>query len=125
MKLDSKEVLWTGRVLSALPALALIASAMGKFASGPQVQEGFTHLGLPVELRVPIAVLELAVAVIYAIPQTSVFGAILFAGYMGGAIVTHLRMGEPFIVQGLIAVVAWAGLWLREPRLRAVLPWRG
>jgi hypothetical protein len=120
----SKGKLWTGRVLSALVALFLAFSGVMKFAGGQDVVDGFAHLGLPLSMRVPLGVLELAVVVLYAIPATSVLGAILVAGYMGGAIVTHWRLGEPVFMQIALGVVAWLGVWLREPRLRAILPLR-
>jgi hypothetical protein len=61
---------------------------------------------------------------IYAIPQTAVLGAILLTGYMGGAIATHVRVGDGVVVHIIIGVLVWLGLFLREPRLRAILPWR-
>jgi hypothetical protein len=73
---------------------------------------------------VPLAILELSCAVIYLIPATSVLGAILLAGYMGGAICTHWRAGDPFVVQAVLGILVWLGLGLREPRLRALLPLR-
>jgi len=72
-----------------------------------------------------LAILELTCVVVYLIPWTSVTGAILMTGYMGGAMATHLRVHEPPVVQMIVPIVAWLGLWLREPRLRAILPWRG
>jgi hypothetical protein len=72
----------------------------------------------------PLGVVEAIAAVIFLIPQTAVLGAVLIAGYMGGAIATHVRIGDPFVVQAAIGVVAWLGVFLREPRLRKILPWR-
>jgi len=73
---------------------------------------------------VPLAILELTCVVIYLIPTTSVLGAILLAGYIGGAICTHWRVGDPFIVQILLGIFVWLGLYLREDRLRALIPLR-
>jgi len=81
-----------------------------------------SKLGLPASMRVPLGILELTCAVIYMIPATSVLGSILLAGLMGGAIVTHWRVGEIFIPQIVIGVVAWGGVYLREPRLRSLIP---
>jgi hypothetical protein len=118
------KVVWTGRVLSGLASLAFIASAVGKLVAGEAVVQGFAHLGLPETMIKPLALLELTCVVLYAIPKTSVLGAILLAGYMGGAICTHSRVGEPFFIQAALGVTVWLGLWLREPRLRALLPLR-
>ena len=71
-----------------------------------------------------LGILEIACTIIYAIPQTAVLGAILLTGYMGGAIATHVRVGEGVIPHIIIGVLVWLGLFLREPRLRAILPWR-
>lgn len=115
---------WTGWVVSVLPALALILSAIMKFTNSPQLAEGMGKLGWDAKLAVPLGITELACAILYLIPQTSVLGAILLTGFMGGAIATHVRVGDPFIVQALIGVLAWLGLYLRDPRLRALIPWK-
>lgn len=116
--------LWTGRVLSALPVLLLVFSALMKFVQPPGTAEGFAHLGLPLSFAHGLGALEFACAIIYLIPRTAVLGAILLTGYMGGAILTHLRVGDPFWMQIIIALLVWAGLYLREPRLKALLPLR-
>lgn len=82
---------WTGRVLSGLVGLAFLASAVGKFVGGAGLEEGFAHLGLPMEIQYPLAILELVIAIIYLVPQTSVLGAILLTGYIGG---TYAHTGE-------------------------------
>ncbi|PQO28096.1 DoxX family protein [Blastopirellula marina] len=115
---------WTGRVLSGLVGLAFLASAVGKFVGGAGLEEGFAHLGLPIEIQYPLAVLELVVAIIYLIPQTAVLGAILLTGYIGGAICTHWRVGDVFIVQIIIGVLVWLGVFLRDRRLWVLLPLR-
>jgi hypothetical protein len=96
-----------------------------KLRGGPQVSEITAHLGLPNRLINPIAVLEVACLVIYLVPQTSVLGAILLTGYLGGAVCTHLRVGEPWFGPVVIGAVAWLGLYLRDDRLRALIPLRG
>ena len=121
---DSKKMLWTGRVLSALPVVMLLMSAVMKFAKPAQVVQGFEHLGLPLTLALGLGVLELACTVLYIIPSTAVLGAILLTGYLGGAVVTHLRVGDPFIGPIIFGVLVWAGLFLRERRLRALIPFR-
>lgn len=124
MTTTSRGVVWTGRVLSALVSIAFLMSAVGKFVGGESVQQGFAHLGLPTSMILPLAILEFSCAVIYLVPRTATLGAILLAGYMGGAICTHWRVGEAPILQILLGVCAWLGLWLREGRLRPLLPLR-
>jgi len=110
--------------MTALPSLMLIFSAAMKFARPPQVLEGFTHLGWPTDLALPLGILELACTVIYLIPRTAVLGAILLTGYLGGAMATHVRLGEPVITHIVLGVAIWGGVFLREPRLRALIPFR-
>jgi len=118
------KVVWTGRVISWLVSAAFLMSAVGKFVGGEQLTQGMAHLGLPDRMVKPLALLELSCVVIYLIPKTAVLGAILLAGYMGGAICTHWRVDDLFLVQIGLGVFAWLGVYLREPRLRAVLPFR-
>src|SRR5688500_8182920 len=92
-----KAMLWTGRVLSVLPVFALVMSAVMKFRQPPEVAVGFDHLGWDIKLAVALGIVELVCTVIYIIPQTAVLGAILLTGYLGGAIATHVRIGEGFI----------------------------
>jgi hypothetical protein len=75
-------------------------------------------------LIIPLAILEVSCVVIYLIPATSVLGAIFLTGYMGGAICTHLRVGDPFVIQITLGVFVWLGLYLRENRLKGLLPLR-
>ena len=120
----SKKELWIGRVLSALPIPLLVFSATMKFLQPASVLEGFAHLGLPESLAIPLGIIELACTVLYLIPQTSVLGAILLTGYLGGATVTHLRVGDAFFMPVVVGIVLWGGLFLRDPRLRALIPLR-
>jgi hypothetical protein len=115
---------WIGWAFSVLPSLVFLLSAIFKLRGGAEVEQGFAHLGLPLTLMKPLAVLELSCVVVYLIPATSVLGAILLAGYLGGAICTHLRVGDPFVAQAAIGVFLWLGLWLRESRLRVLIPLR-
>jgi hypothetical protein len=119
-----KALVWAGRVISALVLVPMIISAVMKFKAGPQVVEGMAKVGIPFSLLKTLAVLEITSIVLYAIPNTAVIGAVLLTGYMGGAICTHLRMGESVPIQTLIPILAWFGLYLREPRLHALLPFR-
>jgi hypothetical protein len=121
----SPAALWTGRVLSALPALLLTFSAVMKLSHPPSLDEGFNHLGWPVTTALWLGLVELLCVVLYLLPRTAVLGAILATGYLGGAMAAHARIGEPFIMPLLFGVLAWGGLWLRDPRLRALLPLKG
>jgi uncharacterized membrane protein YphA (DoxX/SURF4 family) len=117
-------MLWAGRIISAVLAVLLSMSALMKFTNSPELTEGMTHLGWPTHLAVALGITELTCAILYAIPQTSVLGAILLTGYLGGAIATHARIGEYFLIQIGIGVLVWLGLYLRDHRLRALLPLR-
>jgi hypothetical protein len=120
----SKATLWTGWIVSVLPVLMLAMSGIMKLAKPAQVVEGFTHLGWPESLALALAAVELGSTLIYLIPQTAVLGAILLTGYLGGAIAAHVRIGEGFVVPVILGVLVWLGLYLREPRLRALIPLR-
>jgi hypothetical protein len=121
----SKGRLWAGRILSAIPIAMLVFSAGMKFLKSPSVLEGFAHYGYRESMIPTIAILELGCAIVYAIPRTSVFGAILVAAYLGGATATNVRVGDPvFIIPVLLGILAWLGLFFRDDRLRALLPLR-
>jgi len=120
----SKKVMWAGRILSGLASLVFAMSAMMKLKGGAGPAQMFAHLGLSESLILPIAILELASLAIYLVPRTSVLGAILLTGYMGGAILSHLRVGEPPVIPSALGILVWLGLYLRESRLRALLPLR-
>ena len=121
----SKKLMWTGRVISILVSAIFIFSASFKFFDTPQLKEGFAHLGLPDRIAKPLGILELSCVVIYLIPQTAVIGAILLTGYLGGAICTHWRVGDPFYAHIVLGMLIWLGLWLREDRLKPLMPLRG
>ena len=124
MELASGKIVWTGRAITVLVSLLFLFSAAMKFMGGAEVKEGMAHLGLPESMIIPLGILEAACTVIYLIPATSVLGAILLAGYIGGAICTHWRVGDPFLPQVAIGLVIWLGIYLREPRLKALIPIR-
>jgi len=120
-----KALLWVGRVITALPALGLVASAAMKLSHGPQVVAMFTNkLGYQESSLTGLALLELACTALYLIPQTAFLGALLLTGYLGGAIATHVRVGEPFATPLVLGVLVWIGLYLRESRLKALAPLR-
>ncbi|HEY0142807.1 MAG TPA: DoxX family protein [Thermoanaerobaculia bacterium] len=122
----SRKAVWTGGVLSTLAVLFLLFDATGKLMQPEQVVKGTTELGWPVSALVPLGVIQLLCLAFYLIPRTSLFGAILWTGYLGGAIATHLRLDQPLFSHTLfptyIAALLWVGLWLRDRRLRALLP---
>jgi len=117
-------IVWVGRALSILMALVFVPSALMKFIGGTEVVQGMAHLGLSESLMIPLGILEISCVVVYLIPATSVLGAILLTGYIGGAICTHWRVGDAFFLQALIGLVVWLGLYLREDRLKALIPLR-
>ncbi len=120
----SKKLLWAGYVVSALPVLMLVMSGVMKVMQPPAAVEGFAHLGWPENLALALAVVELGCTVLYVIPQTAVLGAILLTGYLGGAIATHVRIGEQFVMPVILGVLIWLGLYLRDARLRSLIPLR-
>ena len=118
------KVVWVGRVITILASLVFVVSAFMKLKGGTEVIQGMAHLGLPESLIMPLAVLEISCVVVYVIPATSALGAILLTGYIGGAICTHLRVGDPFFVQIALGIFVWLGLYLRENRLKGLIPLR-
>ncbi len=91
---------------------------------GPEINQGMSHLQLAESMILPLTILELSVVAVYLIPPTAVLGAILLTGYIGGAILTHWRVGDVFLVQIVLGIFAWLGLYLREPRLADLIPVR-
>jgi hypothetical protein len=120
----SGKIVWVGRGISVLVSLGFAVSAVMKLVGGAEVKEGIAHLGLPASMLTPLSILELACAVVYLIPATAVLGAILLTGYIGGAICTHWRVGDPFLIQVALGILVWLGIYLREDRLKALLPVR-
>src|SRR5436190_420774 len=123
---SSKAMLWTGYVLSALPVLALLVSGIMKFVKPEALVKEFARLGWPENLALPVGAVEITCAILYVIPQTSVLGAILLTGYLGGATATHVRVGDPLFSHVLfpvyLGILIWLGLYLRDVRLRALVP---
>lgn len=112
----SKLQVITGRVLTALVGLLLIVgSGIPKFLDWPGKDEMMSKMGIPLALLPTIGVIEIAITVLYLIPRTAFLGAILITAYLGGAIMTHLRVGDPWFFPIIIGVLAWVGLALRKP----------
>jgi hypothetical protein len=121
----SRAMLLTGRIISGFVALFLLMDAVMRIARFTPYVDGLVQFGYPAHLAVPIGVSLLVATVLYVIPRTAVLGAILVTGYLGGAVASHVRMEDSFFVTGIVfGVLAWGGLYLREPRLRALLPLR-
>src|ERR1700674_3363691 len=117
----SKALTWMGWLLSALPSLMLLFSGSMKVVK-PQM---FEHIGYPEHLVLMLGIVEIGCTLVYLIPRTAVLGAILLTGYLGGAIATHVRLLEmQFLVPLVLGVLIWGGLFLRDPRMRALIPLR-
>ena len=121
----SKAMLWSGRVLTVLLALFLLFDSGVKIARSPEAVQGTAQLGYPQGAVVPVGVVLLISLVIYLIPRTSVLGAILLTGYLGGATATMVRVSSPWVpFPVLIGVLVWAELYLRGDRIRSIIPLR-
>jgi uncharacterized membrane protein YphA (DoxX/SURF4 family) len=120
----SNKKLWAGRIISALPVLLLLFAGSLKLFGPAAVVDGFTKLGYPASVVMAIGILELSCTILYIIPRTAVLGAILLTAFLGGATATHVRVGEPFFGPVLVGVLVWVGIFLREDRLRALVPLR-
>ena len=124
----SKGRLWTDRIMSGLPALFLLVDAVGKLVKPAPVVEGTVQLGYPESVLLGLGIVLLACTFLYMIPRTAILGAILLTGYLGGAIATHVRVGSPLFSHTLfpvyIAVLIWGGLYVRDDRLRTLIPLR-
>src|SRR5882724_7920726 len=124
----SNKTLWAGRIISALPVVFLLVDGVMKVMKAPVAVEGSIQLGYPEKVVVAIGVVLLICTLLYVIPQTSILGAILLTGYLGGAIATHMRVGNPLFTHVLfpvyLGVMVWGGLFWRDNRLRALIPLR-
>ena len=117
---------WAGYIVSAVPALFLLLDAIGKLAQPEAVVQGTVGLGYNESVIVPLGITLLICTILYVIPQTAVLGAILLTGYLGGTVATHVRVGNPLFSHVLfgayLGVLLWFGLYLRDTRLRSLLP---
>lgn len=122
----SPRTIWIGWLIGVLPMLLLIFSAYMKLTRNAQAVKGFQDFGFPDNVLLPLGVVELACVVLYLIPRTAVLGAILLTGYLGGAVATHVRANDgQFLMPVVLGVLIWAGLYCRDLKLRALVPWRG
>lgn len=119
-------LLWTGRAVSLWPVFVVLLSATWKLTHNPAYVAEFARIGWRQSDLPLLAGLQLGCIVLYLIPQTAILGAVLLTGYLGGAIASYVRIGDPFplLVPLSTAMMAWLGIWLREERLRKLLPFR-
>jgi hypothetical protein len=123
----SNTMLWSGRVLSAVSFLFLLVDGVMKLVKPAVVVETTVQLGWPESVIVGLGIVLLACTALYAVPRTSVLGAILLTGYLGGAVATHVRVGDgafPAVFPVIVGALVWGGLVLRDPRVAALVPWR-
>jgi hypothetical protein len=124
--MDLHRSLWAGRIMSAIVVIALVADGAIQLFAPAQIASMLQETGFAMDLTRVVGPIILACVVLYAIPTTSVFGSILVTGFLGGAICAHIRIGElgspPEIISLLLGVMTWGGLYLRDPRIRALLP---
>ncbi|HEX5887965.1 MAG TPA: DoxX family protein [Pyrinomonadaceae bacterium] len=121
----SKGALWAARIITALVALFLLMDGVMKLVKPAFVVEETMRLGYPERVIVPIGIVLIVCTVLYLVPKTAVLGAILLTGYLGGAVATHVRAGEPVfsVVFAIVfGVLVWLGLYLRNPTLRLLIP---
>src|SRR4051812_47438142 len=120
----SKGALWTGRVISALVVLMMLGGAVYSFVDPKGSREGMVKHGYAEHHAVPLVVVQLCCALLYAFPRTAALGAILLTGFLGGATATHVRIDEPWFIPVVVGILVWLGLYLRDRRLRALVPLR-
>ena len=124
--IERRGTIWTGRTLTALAVLFLIFDATVKLLQLAPAVDATAQLGFKASVLVPLGIIEALCLAAYLVPQTSVAGAILWTGYLGGAVATQLRVGNPLVSHVLfpvyVAALLWGGLWLRRAQLRAVVP---
>ena len=123
---EEKKRPWAGYIISGLPVLFLLLDAIGKLVRPEPVIAGTVALGYNESVIFPLGIVLLACTVLYALPITSVLGAILLTGYLGGAVASHVRLGSPLFTHVLfpvyLGILLWLGLFLRYPTLRRLVP---
>jgi hypothetical protein len=123
----SKKMLWAGRILSAIPVLFLLFDGVTKLIKPASVVKATVQLGYPESIIPGLGILLHVCTIVYVVPRTSVLGAILLTGYLGGATATHARTGDqlfPILFPSIIGALIWGGLFLRDERLRTLIPFR-
>jgi hypothetical protein len=121
----SAKRLWVGRLLSGFAALFLAMDASLKLFAVPEAVEGTVQLGWPASVLLPLGIIQAICLILYLVPRTAIIGAVLWTGYLGGAIATHVRIGNPWFTHILfpiyVAVFLWGGLYLRDRRVSVLL----
>jgi hypothetical protein len=123
-----KVMIWAGRVISAIASLFLLMDGVMKLIKPPFVVEATIQLGYPESVIIGLGIVLTASTVLYLIPRMAVLGAILLTGYLGGAVASHLRAGDTVftvVFPVVFGALVWGGLWLRDERVRAIVPLRG
>lgn len=124
----SKSRVWTARIMSGIVILFMLMDSIMKFFQPEEVVAGTTELGFAMHHILPLGILGLISVLLYAYPKTSILGAILLTAYWGGAVATHLRLDNPLFSHLLfpvyLGILAWGGLWLRDKKLRKLMPFR-
>jgi hypothetical protein len=124
----SKKSLWAGRIISGLVAAFMTFDGVIHIMKPPPVVQGFAQLGFPIRLAIPLGIVSLTCAALYAIPRTSILGAILLTGYLGGAVAIQVPTGNSFFGEVVfpvyIGILVWGGLYLRDEGLRKLIPFR-
>jgi hypothetical protein len=121
---SSTAMVWAGRILSALPVLIMVGTGLFALLKPEAIAPQFAHYGYPDGALARIVTVEILCALLYAIPRTSALGAILLTAYLGGATATHVHAREPFFIPIVVGVMVWLGLYLRDERVRALVPLR-
>jgi uncharacterized membrane protein YphA (DoxX/SURF4 family) len=125
MDTPKKGQLWTGWILTGLiSALMLMAGTMGIMHSPDAVKAFTMQYGYPAEVMVPLGITQICCGILFLIPRTTVLGAVLLTAYLGGAVATHVRVHESFIPPVVFGILVWLAVYLRDPRVRALLPLR-
>ncbi len=120
--MESKWALWTGRIISGFIVLFMLVDGGAKVMKFAPYVQATNRMGYAATLVVPLGILALTCTIVYAIPRTSILGAILLTAYFGGATATHVRLGEPFYFPVAFGVLVWVALYLRDARVRALIP---
>lgn len=124
----SKKIVWASRIMSGMVILFMLMDSISKFIQPVAVVEGTLELGFAEHHILVIGILGLISVLLYAFPQTSILGAVLLTGYWGGAVATHVRLDDPLfshiLVPVFLGILAWGALWLRDGRLRKLLPFQ-
>jgi len=125
--LSGKGALWTGRIITGIIVLFLLVDALMKVVESKPAMEGSVQLGWPEAAVQPIGIVLLLATILYVIPRTSILGAIVLTGYLGGAtsiMVRAMQPGHPYLFPVVFGVLVWAGLFLRDEKIRALIPLR-